>query len=134
MEVKYIIMKKNREGKNGSISLFFKGTLFAMYPLSDEYNLDYYYDTGEDIIRKSKEMGYNIKQQIMVYFGFLNKIERRKREKLPIYASDLDKATHALFALLRLRLIKNDELNGYLIMPKRRKRLKPTNKNLLYQL
>jgi len=120
-------MKKNREGKNGSISLFFKGTLFAMYPLSDEYNLDYYYDTGEDIIRKSKDMGYNIKQQLIVYYGFLNKIERRKREKLPIYASDLDKATHALFALLRLRLIKNDDLNGYLIMPKRKKKKRKVN-------
>jgi exopolyphosphatase/pppGpp-phosphohydrolase len=118
-------MKKNREGNKGSISLFFKGTLFAMYPLSDEYNLDYYYDTGEDIIRKSKDMGYNIKQQLIVYYGFLNKIERRKREKLPIYASDLDKATHALFALLRLRLIEDDELNGYLIM--RRYRIKSRN-------
>ncbi len=113
-------MKKNREGNKGSISLFWKGTLLSTYPLSDEYNLDYYYDTGEDIIRKSKDMNYNIKQQIIVYFGFLNKIERRKREKLPIYASDLDKATHALFALLRLRLIEDDELNGYLIMPKRK--------------
>ena len=120
-------MKKNREGNKGSISLFFKGTLFAMYPLSDEYNLDYYYDTGEDIIRKSKEMGYNIKQQLIVYYGFLNKIERRKREKLPIYASDLDKATHSLFALLRLRLIEDDELNGYLIMPKRRKKKRKVN-------
>jgi len=114
--------------------IFFKGTLFAMYPLSDEYNLDYYYDTGEDIIKKSKEMGYNIKQQIIVYFGFLNKIERRKRESLPIYASDLDKSTHALFALLRLKLIKNDELNGYLIMPKRKKKLNKANKNRPYRL
>lgn len=127
-------MKKNREGKNGSISLFWKGTLISMYPLTDEYNLDYYYDSGEDIIIKSKEMGYNIKQQITVYFGFLNKIERRKREKLPIYASDHDKATHSLFALLRLRLIENDELNGYLIMHKRKKRVNKANKNHLCQL
>jgi len=126
-------MKKNREGKNGSISLFWKGTLISIYPLSDEYDFDYYYSCGEDIIKKSKEMGYNIKEQITVYFGFLNKIERRKRENLPIYASDHDKAGHALFALLRLRLIENDELNGYLIMPKR-KRIKPKNRSHLYRL
>jgi hypothetical protein len=127
-------MKKNREGKNGSISLFWKGTLISIYPLSDEYDFDYYYSCGEDIIKKSKEMGYNIKQQITVYYGFLNKIERRKREKQPIYASDLDKATHALFALLRLRLIENDDLNGYLIMPKRKKKLNKANRSHLYQL
>ena len=127
-------MKKNREGNKGSISLFWKGTLISMYPLSDEYNLDYYYDTGEDIIRKSKEMGYNIKKQITVYFGFLNKIERRKRESLPIYASDHDKSAHALFALLRLRLIENDDLNGYLIMPKRKKKLSKVSRSRLYQL
>jgi len=112
-----------RVGKNGSICIFFKGTLISTYPLTDEYNLEYYLSTGEDIIRKSKDMGYNIKQQIIVYFGFLNKIERRKREKLPIYASDHDKATHALFALLRLRLIENDELNGYAIFKKKKKKL-----------
>ena len=123
-----------RVGTNGSISLFWKGTLLSTYPLSDEYNLEYYLSSGEDIIRKSKEMGYNIKKQITVYFGFLNKIERRKRESLPIYASDHDKSAHALFALLRLRLIENDDLNGFLIMSKRKKKLNKVSRSHLYQL
>ncbi len=120
---------KKKVGKYGSICLYWKGTLVSTYSVDEsdeEKELEYYYEVGEHMINMSKHIGYHIKDQIRVYFGFLNKIERRKREGLPIYASDHDKFAHSLFALLRLRLIENDERDGYLIVQKKRRR-KPPN-------
>jgi len=125
---------KKKVGKYGSMCLYWKGTLVSTYAVDEtdeQKEIDYYYEVGEHMINMSKHIGYDIMKQVAVYFGFLNKIERRKREKLSIYASDHDKFAHSLFALLRLRLIVNDELNGYLLI---KKKIKPKNKNRPYQL
>jgi len=107
-----------RNGSEGSLNLYFKGLLISSYPLSKKKTFERYFYQGEYIIRKSKHIP--IKLQIKTYLKYCNMILNRKKKKQPIYASDHIMFMNCLFALMRLRIIDDDELNGYLIMKKKK--------------
>ena len=107
-----------RNGKDGSLNLYFKGTLISSFPLSKNKTFDKYFYQGEYLIRKSKHIP--IKLQIKTYLQYCNMIRNRKINKQPIYASDHIMLLNSLFALMRLKIIDNDETNGYLIMKKKK--------------
>ncbi len=105
-------------GKNGNLTLFYKGLLISSYPLNNKKTFSRYAYQGEHLIYKSK--GIPIKIQIKTYIHFCNMIHDRKKNKQPIRRSDHIFFLNCLFALLRLKIIDNDELNGYLIMNKKK--------------
>jgi len=51
---------------------------------------------------------------------FCNTIYKRKLNKQPIRKSDLELFVSSLMALLRLRIIENDESNGYMNFSKKK--------------
>lgn len=106
-------------GSQGSLNLYFKGLLISSFPLSNKKTFDSYYSCGENLIYQSRKV--NIKSQIKIYLKFLNMVHTRKKNKQPIYKSDHDNFLLCLFALMRLKIIENDESNGYLIMKKKKK-------------
>lgn len=105
-------------GTRGTLCLYYKGLLISSFPLSNIKTVEKYLYQGEYLIRKSK--GVPIRLQIKTYLHFCNEIYIRKRDKLPIYKSDHELFLSSLSALLRLRIIENDDLNGYMSFPKKK--------------
>ena len=108
-----------REGSEGSINIFFRGTLVSSFPLTKKKTVERYLQQGEEIIRKGKNV--KILDQIKAYFLFANFIYDRKKKNLPIYASDHIQFLNAVMALIRLEIMQNDDENGYYVAPKKKK-------------
>ena len=105
------------QGSKGSICFYYKGLLICGWALSEKKTLAQYLYQGEYIIKKSK--GVPIMTQVKSYRIFCNMIHRRKLNKQPIRKSDLELFVSSLMALLRLRIIDNDESNGYYEFPRK---------------
>jgi hypothetical protein len=105
-------------GSQGTICLYFKGKLISSFPLSVKKTIDKYFIQGEELIYQSK--GIPIKLQIKTYLHFCNMIYNRKINNKPIRGSDHIYFLNCLMALLRLRIIEDDELNGFLICKKKK--------------
>ena len=105
-------------GSNGSICIYYKGLLISSYPLTEKKTLDKYLYQGDALILESKHI--NIKAQIKVYIHYCNIIYNKKKNKKPIYKSDHILFLSSLMALLRLKIIDNDEQNGYMCFKKKK--------------
>jgi len=106
------------EGSKGSLNLYYKSLLISSFPLTNKKTFERYFYQGEYLIRKSKQIP--IKIQIKTYLHFCNMIFSRKKNNQPIRKSDHEIFLNSLFALMRLKIIDDDESNGYLIMNKKK--------------
>jgi len=104
-------------GSNGSICFYYKGLLICGWGLSEKKTVEQYLYQGDYIIMNSKHIP--IMTQIKYYRLYCNKIYKRKLNKQPIRKSDLELFVSSLMALLRLRIIDNDESNGYYEFPRK---------------
>ena len=104
-------------GSEGSICFYYKGLLISSYPLSKKKTLERYLNQGEELIYKSK--GIPIKAQVRTYLHFCNEIYSRKKNNLAIRRSDHIYFLNCLTALLRLKIIDNDESNGFMCFNKK---------------
>ena len=111
-------------GSHGTLCLYYKGELISSYPISSKKTFQRYYNQGEELIYQSKHVP--IKTQIKVYLQFCNMMYSRKKNKLAIRRSDHIHFLNCLMALLRLRIIENCELNGYMIFKDRHKIKQPS--------
>jgi hypothetical protein len=100
-------------GKKGTLCLYYKGLLISSFPLTNKKNYEAYQYQGDHLIKQSK--GIPILMQIKTYLHFCNMIYNRKKRKEPIRRSDHIYFLSCLFALLRLKIINDDELNGTMI-------------------
>ena len=105
-------------GKQGTLCLYYKGLLISSFPLTNKKTIDAYLYQGEELIYKSKHIP--IKLQIKMYLQFCNVIHNRKKNNKAIYRSDHINFLNCLTALLRLKIIENDELNGYMSFQKKK--------------
>ena len=107
-------------GSNGSLNLYYKGLLISSFPLTKNKTFKRYQYQGEYLILKSMKENFKIKQIIFTLTHFCNVIYNRKLNKQPIRRSDHEYFISCLFGLMKLKIIDNDDLNGYLIMPKKK--------------
>ncbi len=107
-------------GSHGSLNLYYKGLLISSFPLSKKKTFETYQYQGEYLILKSMRENLKIKQMIFTFTHFCNMIHKRKLNKQPIRRSDHEMFISCLFGLMKLKIIDNDDLNGYLIMPKKK--------------
>lgn len=107
-------------GCDGSLNLYYKGLLISSFALTKKKTFDVYKYQGEHFILTSMKDNINIKRIIYTSTYFCNLIYRRKKNKEPIRRSDHEMFIGCLFALMKLKIIQNDESNGYLIMPKKK--------------
>ena len=110
-----------REGKNGSLNLFFKDLLISSFPLTDKKTYNRYKYQGEYLILKSMRENIKIKKQIFIYLQFCNSILRRKQNNLNIWKSDHEMFLSCLFALIKLKIIEEED--SIFIAPKKKSRL-----------
>jgi len=106
-------------GNRGTLCMYYKGLLISSYPLTTQNTIDAYLHQGEELIYKSKMIP--IKLQIKTYLHFCNMIYTRKKNKQAIFKSDHINFLNCITALLRLRIIENDESNGYMAFQKKSK-------------
>ncbi len=106
-----------REGTEGSLCIYYKGDLISGFPLSKKKTLDTYLYQGEYLIRESK--GMHIMEQIKTYTHFCNVIHNRKKKRQPIRRTDHELFISCIFALIRLRVIEDDDMNGYYCFPRK---------------
>ena len=107
-------------GCNGSLNLYYKGLLISSFPLTNKKTFNRYQYQGDYIILKSMKQQFKIKHIINTLTHFCNIIYDRKKNKQPIRRSDHEFFISCLFGLLKLKIIDNDENNGYLIMNKKK--------------
>lgn len=107
-------------GINGSLNLYYKGLLISSFALTNKKTFEKYQYQGQHLILKCMKENFNIKVMIKAFIEFCNIIYRRKYNKQPIRRSDHEYFLSTLFALIKLKIIDNDENNGYLIMPKKK--------------
>ena len=105
-------------GSNGSICLYYKGLLISSFALTKKKTLERYLQQGEELIYTSK--GIPIRIQIKTYIHFCIQIYNRKKKNLSIRRSDHIYFLNCITALLRLRIIDNDELNGFMCFNKKK--------------
>lgn len=106
-------------GNQGTLCFYYKGLLISSFPLSNRKPIERYINQGEAIIMESK--GIPIKTQIKAYILFCNMIFNRKINNQGIRRSDHIHFLNCITALLRLRIVENDELNGYMVFKKKKK-------------
>lgn len=107
-------------GSNGSLNLYYKGLLISSFPLTKNKTFERYKYQGEHLILQSMKCDKNIKLIIYTLTLFCNTIYKRKLNKQPIRRSDHEMFLSSLFGLLKLKIIDNDESNGFLIMPRKK--------------
>ena len=112
-----------RQGSKGSLTLFYKDLLIGSYPLSNKKTYDRYKYQGEHLILKSMRENIKIKFQIHSYILFCNTILKRKEKKLNIWRQDYEMFLSCIFALIKLKIIEEDE--AIFIQPKRKGRTNP---------
>lgn len=105
-------------GTGGTLCMYYKGLLISSYPLTNKKTIEAYLNQGEELIYQSKDIP--IKLQVKTYLHFCNIIHNRKINNQPIYRSDHINFLNCLTALLRLKIIENDELNGYMTFQKKK--------------
>lgn len=107
------------QGSRGSICFYYKGTLISGFALTLKKDLEAYLYQGDHLILESTHVP--IQQQIQAYLLFCNLIRRRKLNKDRITREEHIMFASALCCLLRLKIIDNDDENGYLICPRKNK-------------
>jgi len=110
-----------KQGKYGSFNLFYNGKLISSYGIHRPNFTDAdAVMVGEDVIRGNKNIP--ITKLIQQFKLFCEITYQRKIQKKGIRRSDHKLFTNCLLALIRLGVVKNDDFNGFLICPRRKKR------------
>lgn len=106
-------------GSQGTICFYYKGLLISSFPLTKVKNEAFYLELGERLIRTSK--GIPIMERIKYSLKYINNIHSRKTKNLPIYKSDHQLFTTSLMAMMRLKIIDNDDENGFMAFKHKKK-------------
>lgn len=104
------------KGSEGNLSLHYKGEMISNYPLTKKKTYERYKYQGEHLILESLKRNMKIKTQIFTYLNFCNMIHKRKLNKQAIRKSDHELFICCFFALMKLKIIEDNDRNGILIM------------------
>ena len=95
-------------GKKGSLLLFYKNLLVGSYPLSNLKTYERYKIQGDLFILDSLKHA-SLQFQIKAYTSFCDIIYQRKKDGLGIHRSDYEFFLNAIFALIKLNVIDEED-------------------------
>ena len=95
-------------GKKGSLLLFYKDLLVGSYPLSNLKTYERYKIQGDLFILDSLKHA-SLQFQIKTYTSFCDIINQRKKDGLGIHRSDYEFFLNAIFALIKLNVIDEED-------------------------
>jgi len=111
------------EGKNGSVTFFWKNKLVMGIPLG-KWNMKDYTKLGDDLILKyMRENNMKVIEIIQALILWCNTIMTKKVRNKPLSDTDLKTTCIAIMSLIKLKIVDKDEV--LLIMSKKKKK---TNK------
>lgn len=116
-----------RNGSEGSFNIFYKGLLISSFPLTKKKTVERYINQGEAMIRECKHIP--IIKQIQIYKTMIDLIYNRKLNNQPIWREDHVSLLNCIMALIRLRVMENDEQNGYFAIGKKKSKNKYLDNN-----
>ena len=116
------------QGEHGSLCIYYKGILISSFELSQDKPFEAYEAYGRVLLEDSLRDGIPLNYQIPVLKLFIDEIYKRKKKKKPIWKTDHELFLQSIFALIKLKQIENDDLNGYATFPKYCKAKKKKNK------
>ena len=122
---------KDREGKYGSLNLYYKGYYMSKFPLDSLDTFDELCNESLKII-KEKVQGppLSLKQRLWCANAFIDVSCQRMIKGDRIKATDHILILHTMLMLIQFKVIDNDESNGYLICPKYKGKKKKRINNL----
>ena len=108
-----------KQGKYGSLNLYYKGRLITSYGVhKPNFTDEEAMKVGEDIVKSHK--GIPIIKLVQNFKLFCEITYQRKIQKKGIRRSDHKLFANCLLALIRLGVVENDDFNGFLICPRRK--------------
>ena len=115
------------QGEHGSLCIYYKGLLISSFELSEDKPFEAYEEYRKALLEDSLRDGIPLNYQMEILKLFVDEIYKRKKKK-PIWRTDHELFLQSIFALIKLKQIENDDLNGYATFPKYKKKNK-LNKN-----
>ena len=109
-----------KQGCNGSLNMYYKGLLVSSFALTNKKTFERYEYQGEYLVLKSMREKFKVTQIIFMFTQFCNVIYQRKLNKQGIRRTDHEYFVSCLFGLMKLKIIEDDDNNGYLIMPQKK--------------
>lgn len=103
-----------------NLVLYYKDLLIGSYPLTEKKTYERYKEQGNLIILESLNANISVKFQIYTYLLFCNKILRRKKDGLSIWRSDYEMFLNCMFALIKLKILDEDDC---VLIVKKKKRV-----------
>tara|TARA_R100000654_G_scaffold75180_1_gene111834 strand:- start:1541 stop:1894 length:354 start_codon:yes stop_codon:yes gene_type:complete len=113
-----------KQGKKGSYNIFYRGLFISSFPIHNDKMIEGYNNEGIDLIEQSLRLNYNLKKQINLYKSFVNMIYNHKKNKKKIPTCDHIYFIKCFLALMKLRVIIENDNNGILIMKRKKNRQK----------
>tara|TARA_R110000744_G_scaffold65792_2_gene134697 strand:+ start:99 stop:422 length:324 start_codon:yes stop_codon:yes gene_type:complete len=104
------------KGSTGNLSIHYKGVMVSNYSLTKNKTYSRYKDQGDHLILQSLKENIKLKKQIQIFLNFCNVIHKRKINQQPIRRTDHELFISCFFALMKLKIIEDDDMNGILIM------------------
>ena len=113
------------EGKNGSVTFFWKDKLIMGLPLG-KWTFDEYCKLGDELIIDSmKDNNMKIIEIIYALMLWCNTVLNKKVRNKPLSDADLKTTCVSILALIKLKIVDPDDV--LLIMPKVNKNKKDKN-------
>mgnify|MGYP003626022631 FL=1 len=107
-------------GSEGSLNLFYGGLLISSFALCKKKTFKKYEYMGNKLILDSLKDNISLDNQIPAYIWFCSKLFLLKSEKKSIRRSDHELFVGCLFALIKLKILDDDDENGFFIQPKKK--------------
>jgi len=109
-----------KQGKQGSYNLFYKNLFMSSYPIHNARMIEGYNNQGIVLIEQSLRINKSLKEQIKIYKLFCNCIYNKKKNKEKICTDDHKCFLNCFLALMKLKVIQEDDENGILIMGRKK--------------
>ena len=121
---------KHREGKYGSLNIYYKGYYMSKFPLDSLDTFDKLCNESLKIIKEEHGPKLSLKQRLWMANAFIDVSCQRMIKGERINATDHILILHTMLMLIQFKVIDNDESNGYLICPKYKGKKKKRINNL----
>ena len=121
---------RHREGKYGSINLFYKGVYISQFPLDSLHTFDILCKESLKILDEKQVAKLPLKKKLWLANAFIETTMMMVKYGKRIKASDQILILHTMLMLIQFKVIDNDELNGYLICKKYKGKKKKRINNL----
>ena len=109
-----------RQGKQGSYNIFYKNLFISSFPIHNAKMIEGYNNQGIELIEQSLRVNRPLKQQIKIYELFCNLIYNKKKNNEKICTDDHICFLNSFIALMKLKVIQEDNENGVLIMGRKK--------------